>query len=156
MEAAKTGQWIKVSVDPDKVRWMCSFCEKETDLPNYEKVNFCFNCGAKMSLEAKMIKEGYMNNEFVPETLTWCRQHYVPPVKEHIHCPDFGKSDGTNGSCWWCKEMTPYQWHMCSDETWVRGLLSSTARILCKSREEACQFIEGYKQRNPMDNESSV
>ncbi len=94
-----------------------------------------------------------MDNNFVPETLTWCRQHYVPPVQEHIHCPDFGKSDGTNGSCWWCMEMTPYQWHMCKDESWVRGLLSSTARIPCKNREEASQFIECYKQRNPMRNE---
>jgi hypothetical protein len=77
----------------------------------------------------------------------------VPPVEEHIHCPEFGNSDGTNGSCWWCMEMTPYQWHMCKDESWVRSLLSHTARIPCMNREEACQFIEGYKQRNPMGNE---
>lgn len=94
-----------------------------------------------------------MENNFVPETLTWCRQHYVPPVKEYIHCPEFGNSDSTDGSCWWCMEMTPYQWHMCKDESWVRGLLSPTARIPCKNREEACQFIESYKQRSPMGNE---
>lgn len=94
-----------------------------------------------------------MNNEFVPETLTWCRQHYVPPVEAHIHCPDFGKSDGTNGSCWWCMEMTPYQWHMCKDETWLRGLLSPLARVKCKDRAEAAQFIEDYKQKHPMGNE---
>ena len=94
-----------------------------------------------------------MNTSFVPETLTHCRHHYNPPIKEHIYCPDFGKSDGTNGGCWWCMEMTPYQWHMCKDETWVRGLLSSTARIPCKTREEACKFIEDYKQRSPMGNE---
>lgn len=89
----------------------------------------------------------------VPETLTQCRCHYNPPVKEHIHCPDFGKSDGTNGSCWWCMEMTPYQWHMCSDETWLRGLLSPTARVQYQNREEAAGFIEDYKQKNPMGNE---
>ena len=89
----------------------------------------------------------------VPETLTQCRCHYVPPVKEHINCPDFGKSDGTNGSCWWCMEMTPYQWHMCSDETWLQGLLRPTAKVLCKTREEAAKFIEDYKQKNPMGNE---
>jgi hypothetical protein len=83
----------------------------------------------------------------VPETLDWCKQHYTPPVKEHIHCPDFGKCDGTNGGCWWCMEMTPYQWHMCSDETWVRGLLSPTARKQHKDRTEAAIFIEDYKQR---------
>ena len=89
----------------------------------------------------------------VPETLTQCRCHYNPPVKEHIHCPDFGKSDGTNGGCWWCMEMTPYQWHMCSDETWLQGLLSSTAKVPYQSREEAARFIEDYKQKNPMGNE---
>lgn len=94
-----------------------------------------------------------MNNEFVPETLTWCRQHYVPPVKEHIHCPDFGKSDGMSGGCWWCMEMTPYQWHMCKDEFWVRGLMSPLARIKCKDRFEAAKFIEEYKQKHPMGNE---
>ena len=40
-----TGRLIE---DPDRVRWKCSFCGKETDLPNYEKANFCFNCGTKM------------------------------------------------------------------------------------------------------------
>jgi hypothetical protein len=91
----------------------------------------------------------------VPETLTWCRHHYVPPVQAHIHCPDFGHSDGTDGSCWWCMEMTPYQWHMCKDETWVRGLLGPTSRVRfkCKTRDDAVQFIEEYKQKHPMGNE---
>ena len=49
----KTGDWVKVLTanlieDPDRVRWKCSSCGKETDLPNYEKANYCFNCGAKM------------------------------------------------------------------------------------------------------------
>ena len=94
-----------------------------------------------------------MNDKFIPETLAQCRCHYVPPVKEHIHCADFGKSDSTCGGCWWCMEMTPYQWHMCKDETWIRGLLSTAARIPCKNREEAKQFIEEYKQKSPMGNE---
>lgn len=45
---SRTGRWIDVSVEPDKVRWKCSSCGKETNLPNYEKADFCFNCGAKM------------------------------------------------------------------------------------------------------------
>lgn len=94
-----------------------------------------------------------MDNNFVPETLTWCRQHYVPPVKEHIHCPSFGKSDGTDGGCWWCMEMTPYQWHMCQDESWVTGLLSPCARVKHKDRADAIKFIEEYKQKSPMGNE---
>ncbi len=94
-----------------------------------------------------------MNNSFIPETLTQCRCHYIPPVKEHIQCPDFGNSDGIDGGCWWCMEMTPYQWHMCQDETWVRELLSPTSKFKYKYRSEACRFIEEYKQRNPMGNE---
>ena len=43
-----TPHWIKISIDPDKARWKCSSCGKETDLPNYEQANFCFNCGEKM------------------------------------------------------------------------------------------------------------
>lgn len=46
-------RWVRVPTDrliedPDRVRWKCSSCGKETDLPNYEKANYCFNCGAKM------------------------------------------------------------------------------------------------------------
>ena len=104
-------------------------------------------------LNPKPYKEQPVSHAVIPETLTQCRCHYNPPVKEHIHCPDFGKSDGTNGSCWWCMEMTPYQWHMCSDETWLRGLLSPTARVQYQNREEAAKFIEDYKQKNPMGNE---
>ena len=52
-----------------------------------------------------------------------------------------------DGACWWCKEMTPYQWEMCRDETWIRGLLSPIARIPANTREEAAEFIEDYKQK---------
>lgn len=48
---SRTGRWIDVSVEPDKVRWKCSSCGKETNLPNYDKADFCFNCGAKMNEE---------------------------------------------------------------------------------------------------------
>lgn len=89
-----------------------------------------------------------INYNLVPETLEWCRKHYVPPIKEHIHCPSFGRCDGTDGSCWWCGEMTPYQHEMCRDETWVKGLMSPLARIRANSREEAAEFIERYKQSN--------
>ncbi len=101
--------------------------------------NWCQACG--------------QNNEPVPETLTWCRQHYVPPVQKYIICDEFGHSDGMNGGCWWCMEMTPYQWHMCQDESWIRGLLSPIARRGKYSRAEAITFIEQYKQRTPMGNE---
>ena len=91
--------------------------------------------------------ESEFSDNYIPETLEQCKQHYLPPIKTYITCPDFGKSDGTNGSCWWCKEMTPYQWYMCSDETWVQGLLSPLARKRCKDRAEAITFIKEYKQR---------
>jgi hypothetical protein len=83
----------------------------------------------------------------VPETLDWCASHYVPPIKEFITCERFGNSDGMDGTCHWCREMTPYQWEMCSDESWVRGLMSPAARVSVNSREEAAEFIESYKQK---------
>ena len=84
---------------------------------------------------------------FIPETLEWCKRHYVPPIEEYIRCPDFGNVDWMNGSCHWCLEMCPYQCEMCRDESWVRGLLSPAARIQAKTRKEAAEFIESYKQK---------
>ena len=84
---------------------------------------------------------------FVPETIDWCKEHYVPPCAKRITCEKFGECDGMDGGCWWCLEMYPYQWHMCSDERWVRGLMSKGARFGPRSRSEAAQFIEDYKQR---------
>lgn len=53
---AVASHWVMVPTDriinePDRVHWKCSSCGKETDLPNYEKANFCFNCGVKMIQE---------------------------------------------------------------------------------------------------------
>lgn len=97
--------------------------------------------------------ESFPKRDFVPETLTWCRQHYVPKVDRYITCKEFGHSDGMDGSCWWCMEMTPYQWHMCCDETWMKSLMRSFGKTQGMQREEAEKFIEQYKQRNPMGNE---
>ena len=85
---------------------------------------------------------------FIPETLDWCKEHYVPPVKEYIHCTSFGDCDGMDGSCHWCREMSPYQWYMCYDENWVRSLMSPIVRTPANSREEAAEFIEKYKQQH--------
>lgn len=84
---------------------------------------------------------------FVPETLDWCKRHYIPPIKKFITCSEFGHIDPMDGSCHWCMEMCPYEWHMCSDESWVHDLLSPISRRPCKTREEAAEFIEEYKQR---------
>lgn len=89
----------------------------------------------------------------IPETLTWCRSHYVPPVQKYITCQDFGHTDGMNGGCWWCMEMTPYQWHMCRDESWIRSLIDALSKLPKKTRAEAIAFIDSYKQRSPMGNE---
>lgn len=85
--------------------------------------------------------------DFVPETLEECHQHYVPPVKRFIFCEEFGHPDPMDGSCHWCLEMCPYQWEMCQDENWIRGLLSPIARRPAKTREEAIEFIENFKQK---------
>ena len=89
---------------------------------------------------------------FIPETVEWCTTHYTPPIKSYIHCPGFGNADGTNGSCWHCMEMTPYQHVMCCDESWIRGLMSPYSRCHCKTREEAAEFIENHKQNHPQKN----
>lgn len=81
-----------------------------------------------------------MNKNFVPETLEQCKQHYIPPINQYISCSEFGNSDGMNGSCHWCKEMCPYQFEMCRDESWIQSLMKN------KSREDAEKFIEYYKQ----------
>lgn len=83
--------------------------------------------------------------DIVPETLEWCKLHYVPLIPQYIDCGRFGHSDGTDGSCHWCREMTPYQFEMCSDETHIRGLLSPTAQIPAKDRDDAIRFIEERK-----------
>ena len=44
-----TGTWLQLCDTEDKVRWKCSSCGKETDLPNHDKAAYCFNCGAKMN-----------------------------------------------------------------------------------------------------------
>lgn len=88
-----------------------------------------------------------MNEIFVPETIEQCESHYLPPNYNFINCKDFGYTDGMNGSCHWCKEMTPYQWHMCADESWLRNLLKPfTDTKHFNSRETAISFIEQRKQ----------
>lgn len=57
-----------------------------------------------------------MNKNYIPETLEQCKQHYIPPVKQYGHL------DGMNGACHWCKEMCPYQFEMCWDESWLKNL----------------------------------
>lgn len=82
-----------------------------------------------------------MNKNYVPETLEQCKQHYIPPIEQYICCFEFGHSDGMNGSCHWCKEMCPYQFEMCRDESWLRRLIKS------RPKEDAVKFIEEYKQK---------
>ena len=94
-----------------------------------------------------------MSMIFVPETLTWCRKHYVPKVDRYITCKEFGHSGGMDGACWWCMEMTPYQWHMCQDESFIKSLMRFENMRPRMSREEAKEFIERYKNKNPMGNE---
>lgn len=85
----------------------------------------------------------------IPETLKWCMNHYVPPIKDYIICKEFGKCDGTNGSCYQCMELTPYQFEMCSDETWLLGLIPPSACSRYNTREKATEFIEEYKNKFP-------
>lgn len=90
-----------------------------------------------------------MEQEFAQfETLDQCRRNYCYPVKKYISCDDFGHVDGTNGSCHWCLEMTPYQWEMCSDESWKRSMLSPIGKMHGRTEEEATRFINEYKHKH--------
>ena len=84
---------------------------------------------------------------FVPETLDWCKRHYVPPIEKYVTCEEFGHLDPMDGSCHWCFEMCPYQWEMCSDESTVKSLMISWPFRPAKTRDEAIEFIENYKKR---------
>lgn len=57
-----------------------------------------------------------MNKGFVPDCIEWCNHNFVPKNDDFISCQSFGKIDIKNRVCWWCLEMLPYQWYMCSDE----------------------------------------
>lgn len=50
-------------------------------------------------------------------------------------------------------EPIPETLTMCSDESWIRGLLSPTACKRKSSRAEAIEFIEEYKQSHHIGNE---
>lgn len=91
---------------------------------------------------------------YVPEYLKECNMHYVPKNKKYITCKEFGHIDGMNGACWWCKEMTPYQWVMCWDESSLKSLMNPCFKNLTK--EEAIRFIEERKQKNPVKEESEL
>ncbi len=85
-----------------------------------------------------------------PENVEYCAQHYIPPNEQYIICDRFGNCDGMDGACWWCKEMTRYQWEMCWDEHTIHSLLSPISHVLGnnqkKTREDAIKYIEEYKQ----------
>ena len=88
-----------------------------------------------------------MNEIFVPETIEQCKSHYLPPNHDYINCLNFGYADGMNGSCHWCREMTPYQWHMCLDAEWLRMLLKPLNGVKhFNSKEDASLYIEQHKQ----------
>jgi hypothetical protein len=72
---------------------------------------------------------------------------YNPPDYNQINCISFGHLDGMNGCCHYCLEETPYQWEMCSDESWKRGLMSEISKIPNCTEEQAIEFINNYKRK---------
>ena len=87
-----------------------------------------------------------MSRIYIPETLEDCKTHYLPPNPDYIHCLNFGNIDGMNGTCHWCREMTPYMWWMCSDASWLSRLLLSPAKTCFASKEDAIAHIDFWKQ----------
>ena len=91
-----------------------------------------------------------VNKKFRPESLEQCDCNYLPPIDRYISCDRFGNSDGMDGGCWWCKEMTPYQWYMCLDESLIRHLIGRRTNPM--SRDEAQEYIDKIKKsRNGND-----
>ena len=85
-----------------------------------------------------------VSQNYVPESLEFCKTHYVPPIARYISCECFGNNDGTDGGCHWCLEMTPYQWNMCADAQSVRCAMQN-----CKlSYEDAIKSVEANKNRH--------
>lgn len=70
---------------------------------------------------------------------------YNYPDYYFIDCCAFGSCDGMNGACHYCREETPYQFEMCSDESWKKGLMSPLSKMPNCSEEEAIKFINEYK-----------
>ena len=129
----------------------CPICDKTKEFYIKQKIGRCDTCGHHLDLsKAPQEYIGVGSSVESPETLAYCRSHYCPPVQTYINCPAFGRPDGMDGSCWWCMEMTPYQWHMCADEFWVRNLLSPCARNRKDTRADAVKFIEQRKHESPI------
>lgn len=84
------------------------------------------------------------NKELFPfETLEQCRTYYCKPFPQYITCKDFGELDGMNGSCHWCKEMTPIQFEMCWDESMVHNSMNRGT-----TRREAIERIKKEKEKH--------
>lgn len=80
------------------------------------------------------------------ETLEQCKAHYVRKVDKYVSCEEFGHIDGMDGACWWCREMTPYQFEMCQDASWLKSLIKGGM-----TEEEGIKFIESRKQKDCME-----
>lgn len=131
----------------------CNSCEFNCEYTNMFDCSYCL-----YYKEYKEYCQYYYNlevmssEEFVPEDLEWCKNHYVPQVKKYITCQSFGNIDGMVGSCHWCQEMTPYQWYMCSDYSWYRTMLNSN-KIGLKTSEEIIEYINKKKGGYVFENE---
>lgn len=89
-----------------------------------------------------------MEKEFPQwESLGQCQENYCYPVQKYISCEIFGYSDGMNGGCHWCLEMTPYQWYMCQDEGFKRSLMKQKPHGKGLNEGEAIEFIQERKSR---------
>jgi len=79
------------------------------------------------------------------ETLEQCANNYCKPILKYISCEKFGETDGMDGSCHWCMEMTPYQWYMCSDYARVTRLLKKPPFGRGYPIERAIEFVQTCK-----------
>lgn len=75
------------------------------------------------------------------DTVEQCSANHCKLILKYVSCEHFGKIDGMDGSCHTCKEITPYQFHMCSDFKWELTLMLEKGY----TQGEAIDFIQKYK-----------
>lgn len=89
------------------------------------------------------------------KTLTQCDNNYCKTILKYISCERFGELDGMDGSCHWCCEMTPYQWHMCHDFSWVSSLMKYPPFGKGYTKQQAIDHIQWIKSGNYKENAAS-
>jgi len=78
------------------------------------------------------------------KTIEQCVKNHCKIISKYVSCDHFGMTDELDISCRVCEEMTPYQFHMCSDLNWEFALMLKEGY----TQGEAIDFIQASKNKN--------